>query len=211
MKIIKDTANIVVLGAWNKAILTPEWVKKNIFPEITNLQVNVPAPHIMDQASYQYNTPDLLFNINGQRFEFRTNSSYEKTVKYTRDILRKLIFTPVTSVGINVAFSEIIENIPDSLKKRLVAEDDIENKINAETLISSSLSKSIQIETNHKLNITILNTSNQYIFDFNFDYNVSDIENVLNIFGENNTIIDDKISIVANLLYELYGFGIENN
>ena len=44
MKIIKDTANIVVLGAWNKAILTPEWVKKNIFPEITNLQVNVPAP-----------------------------------------------------------------------------------------------------------------------------------------------------------------------
>ena len=73
------------------------------------------------------------------------------------------------------------------------------------------MSKSIQIETNHKLNITILNTSNQYIFDFNFDYNVSDIENVLNIFGENNTIIDDKISIVANLLYELYGLGIENN
>ena len=122
-----------------------------------------------------------------------------------------LFRSPVTSVGINVAFSEIIENIPDSLKKRLVAEDDIENKINAETLISSSLSKSIQIETNHKLNITILNTSNQYIFDFNFDYNVSDIENVLNIFGENNTIIDDKISIVANLLYELYGLGIENN
>ena len=49
------------------------------------------------------------------------------------------------------------------------------------------------------------------MIDFNFDYNVSDIENVLNIFGENNTIIDDKISIVANLLYELYGLGIENN
>lgn len=209
MKIIKDTANIVVLGAWNKAILTPEWVKKNIFPEITNLQVNVPAPHIMDQASYQYNTPDLLFNINGQRFEFRTNSSYEKNVKYTRDILRKFIFTPVSSVGINIVFSEIIENIPDTLQKRLVAENDIENIINAETLISSSLSKSIQIESNQKLNITILNTHNQYIFDFNFDYTVSDIENVLTIFGDNDNIIDDKIAAAADLLDKLYGLVLE--
>ena len=210
MKIIKDTANIVVIGAWNKAILTPEWVNKNIFTDITNIDFRVPVPNMIEQLSYQYVTPDLSFNINGQRFEFRSNgNNYEKTVKYTRDILRKLIFTPVTTLGINIGFTETIDKIHNDLKKRLCAENDLEQAIGGETLLSTSLRKEIQISQGERLNITIFSTREQYIFDFNFDYDITDIEQIFNIFGDGNTIIEDKLSIAKSLLENLYNLELE--
>lgn len=60
------------------------------------------------------------------------------------------------------------------------------------------------------LNVTIIYEREHCIFDFNFDYKISDIENILAIFGEENTIIEEKFSIAKGILEQLYNLELEN-
>ncbi|MDE5611711.1 MAG: hypothetical protein K2I90_06805, partial [Odoribacter sp.] len=70
MKKKPDCCPIVVVGAWNRAIFSPEWVQKYIFAPNEKFEIKIPQPHLID-ASFQFVTPEFAFNIIGERLEFR--------------------------------------------------------------------------------------------------------------------------------------------
>ena len=195
---------IVVVGAWNRAIFTPEWVKKYILTKYDKFQIRVPETRIYD-SSLQFVTPDFAINIIGERLEFRMVNNAEHAIECLRNILRILPHTPITSMGINTTYSEDISQIPDSLKKELNLKDDF----NGLEIISIGTTITLKISEQSFLNISISKKNNTVTFDFNYDFKIEESKNIFEIIGEDDTIILKKEKESIELLTNEYGLRIE--
>lgn len=96
--------NVVILGAWNQAILTPDWVSKNMFvtPEGTAVEVQVAldrvAPIRIKHGAVTVSPgPDRLVASCGTSDE----PSLEEAANVLRRALSELPRTPVLAAGVN--------------------------------------------------------------------------------------------------------------
>ena len=126
--IVMGTNTLVVLGAWNIAIFTPEWVKNNILLENQEARVLVP---MNIGCSLRFETEYYSFFIEGERLSFTINkeeeSSYIFAIQTLRNIIQKLPHTPVRALGTNFVFKkdtkfDVLENLDDSDKLKSVVE-----------------------------------------------------------------------------------------
>ena len=112
-KITKGVANIVVVGIWNKAILTPEWVKENLLNEYVSFEVAYPVNGL---GSLKFTTPDFSFLVVDGRLQFeleRYDSDSMKALSRTaRKIFRLLGHTPISAMGVNFMYRDSGADIP---------------------------------------------------------------------------------------------------
>ncbi|WP_059026744.1 hypothetical protein [Gabonibacter massiliensis] len=198
-----DTCPIVIVGAWNKAIFTPEWIQKYIIMHDA-FEVRIPQPHLVN-ASLQFVTPDFAINILGERLEFRITGNPEKAVECLRNILRILPHTPIVSMGINTAYIEDSAKIPQELTNKLNLNEDLKNL----EVISSAMIIALKVNEQSFLNIRIIKEGNDITFDFNYDFRIKEAQNIFDIIGEDDTIINKKEEEAKELLEQLYNLKIE--
>lgn len=196
--------NLVVVGLWNKAIFSIDWMKKNVYeisPEI-NIKVEVPIGNF--DSSLKYNFEKFSMAIVGNRMEFIANENspeaYEQIIDRSRVIFRLLSHTPVTDFGINHRFQyDNSEFNFDNLFK--FDGDERLSSITGGTIIKN-MQKSIRINQSETINVFINDEIKE--IGFNFNFNISSIVEIFSIIKENNSFISEKKDQALSILEEVY-------
>jgi hypothetical protein len=140
--------NVVVVGRWNLAILTPAGIRKYMFgglPEATQLRIAVPldgiSPYMIEDPNNEITvipSADRIV-IKLQKEDYRMlRSAMQAGVK----VLSSLPETPVSAAGFNIRF--IVDEIPLELID--VANSTIDQKLatlNYYNIVSRTISRSI--------------------------------------------------------------------
>lgn len=195
---------IVIVGAWNIAIFTPEWIQKNVLREEDFPEFKIEYPLNVHQ-SLRYVTNDFAFCIAENKLLFSLLTDNKKAEKELISVInaicQKLPHTPVSALGINFWFEtdkdiEVLNGLSDT--SRLVgALGNTQQSIN----VIRSFKKS-DIET---LNFKITKGElNKPIYDFNYDYKVSKIEEITDIINNEEDIIEIKKEEAQSILREVY-------
>ena len=152
------------MGAWNVAILNPQWVAKNIFE--TKEGTHIPTEiSIGTTANFRYQIENLYFLPAPDKLIINPVKEDDKTIKHIDkaclDLFELLPHTPITAIGNNYAYKleenenfsldinfetsnlketyEIIETVPStssSLKHSLTLNDDSDVILNLSYKIS---------------------------------------------------------------------------
>ncbi len=195
---------IVIVGAWNIAIFTPEWIKNNVLRDDDFPEFKIEYPLNVLQ-SLRYTTSDFAFCIadNKLLFSLLTDSTKaeKELISVINAICQKLPHTPVSALGINFCFEtdkeiEAIKGLSDTIEL-VKALGNIQQSIN----VIRSFKKN-EVET---LNFKIVkNETNKPIYDFNYNYKVSKIEQITDIINDDENIIGIKKKDAQSLLKAVY-------
>lgn len=117
MKPIVDGWSIVLAGAWNRRIFSPNWLKENKITEQEQIGIAVPInnPTLPIRVDFD----DIYMHISDDRLIFSpkecTNDNITKIHSAAKKILETLPHTPLIATGINFQFQEDI--CPEKMKK----------------------------------------------------------------------------------------------
>jgi hypothetical protein len=99
--------NVIVAGAWNRAIFTPEWIARNIFSVEKDVAINIDVP-LNFLAPYRVRHNEIAVLVSSINLEIATDScSYElldKAREYARRAIEELPKTPISAVGFNFRY-----------------------------------------------------------------------------------------------------------
>lgn len=205
MKEKENIAHFVIVGAWNKYILTQEWVANNLLVGEQSMQMQIP---INMDASLKFITKDLSISIINDRFELsiinRTEPIFRKATNIIRAIVRLLPHTPVHSFGINSIFYCSIEEAGDSVQFN---GSDIELlAAMGMPLQSQSVTRCLKMSDSNFLNLIIHRDENvkEVVFDFNYKYVIKSLPEVASILGDDDNILSEKRKQMENILNNVY-------
>lgn len=179
MKPKENSWSIVVAGAWNRMIFTPDWVGKKIFG-VDHMETLVP---LMPRAPTVYQVPNMQLAIEDGKLAIRPRQ-YEVSVLEQAEatvitVLELLPHTPVSGVGVNLAFVE--ENPTPDLLTMFNLKDDAgftDTWQIAAKEIRRQLAKGVDDEI---LNLTLSYTSERAVeFDGNFHCAAADATSAAN-------------------------------
>lgn len=199
-QLITDTDTLVILGAWNHAIFSQDWVMRNLLSDEQNVRIEYPVNMI---GSLKYTTDNLSFFIIGERLVLRAlnenEQTYQSVVMLARQILRLLSHTPISAMGINFVFKTTIELNLFDLKDTKPLVSLIGHEINTQELI-----RSFDLGNSQMLNLKIRNENSTLMFDFNYNYSVLTPLDIINIFGDTDDLILKKRNSTKDILMQLY-------
>ena len=199
MKIREESFTIVIAGNWNKYILTPEWVSKNLF-DAAELKVEIPIsmnlpPRFADKEIrfIPSNNSVILVPL------ILTDDVLNKAEVMAVKLIEKLPYTPIGAFGINFGF---IEDNPEAPLCALFNTSDQEPLSTFGCDIKSCIiSRKLEFE-GKTINLTITNDESSNIsFDFNFHYEIANSEDAIRLLG--NEFLADKAHAL-NIMRTVY-------
>lgn len=104
--LLPEESNFVVIGAWNPAIIQPQWLKKE-FPSLIpdKFSIRMAAGPI---SGFQMVFEKISLDSNGGRLLFTPTKIDEETLSYIADLSNgiqdKLQHTPIGAAGCNFVF-----------------------------------------------------------------------------------------------------------
>lgn len=200
MKIRDESLTIVIAGNWNKYILTPEWVSKNLF-DAAELKVEIPIsmnlpPRFADKEIrfIPSNNSVILVPL------ILTDEVLNKVEAMAVKLIEKLPYTPIGAFGINFGF---IEDNPEASLCALFNTSDQEPLSTFGCDIKSCIiSRKLEFE-GKTINLTITNDEASNIsFDFNFHYEIANSEDAIKLLG--TEFLTDKAHAL-NIMKTVYG------
>lgn len=187
---------LVVLGAWNKHIFSEKWIQENILEKEWQYSVLYPMNTI---GSLKFSLKNIDFFIMGERLVFQIKNTdettYQEIVKIARKIFQKLIHTPVSAIGINFLLksTHIESQLPDNEKLIQTIGKDI---------TTSEITRSFALSSQETLNLKIEFQSECSMLNFNFNYQIASIQDILNIFGDSDDMIVKKLTFAKTICDE---------
>jgi hypothetical protein len=209
MKIIDGSWSVVIVGKWNRYILTPQWVGKNIFNQ-ENIEVQFPINQ--PELAPRYKSPtNIIFLPAIHKCQFIAQEPYDDTMlsnisQYIRKLASMLEHTPVTALGINFGFEEESHNFQQIDMFNLTESDRyIDMGLHA-TL--TGINRMFTVD-NHPLNLNVEfnQERNKVIFEFNFHYNITIPAQICELVTP-NLIIDNKKKALS-ILHDIYELQLE--
>lgn len=198
-ELVIDTDTLVIIGAWNRAIFSQDWVMKNLLSDAKNVKIEYPINGI---GSLRFSTEDISFFIFGERLIFKALNSKEQTyrtiISIARQLLRLLSHTPISALGINFVYKTDSLNIFNSFDDTKKLVDFIGREIN-----SQELTRSFSLDEVLTLNLKMQSNDKQSIIDFNYNYAVNTPLDAINVFGDSDDIIIEKSQFSNNILSNL--------
>lgn len=198
-ELVIDTDTLVIIGAWNRAIFSQDWVMKNLLSDAKNVKIEYPINGI---GSLRFSTEDISFFIFGERLIFKALNSKEQTyrtiISVARQLLRLLSHTPISALGINFVYKTDSLNIFNSFDDTKKLVDFIGREIN-----SQELTRSFSLDEVLTLNLKMQSSDKQSIIDFNYNYTVNTPLDAINVFGDSDDIIIEKSQFSNNILSNL--------
>ena len=155
MRFVADNWTVVVVGAWNRAILTPEGISRRLFglTEGSPIQVEVPIDGI---APYRVKHDHLIVLADSTKITIGMEECCLTNLKKAMDIgvkaLLNLPETPVYASGINVRFKS--EGFPAELSQLLMTKLDNSISDAGYTIAIRKVSRSLILDSGH-LNLYI--------------------------------------------------------
>lgn len=207
MKEKENISHFVILGSWNKYILTQDWVKNYLLPDEESIQIQIPVN--MD-ASLKFVTKDLTVSIVKDRFELSVIKKSEPVIRkataIVRAVVRLLPHTPVLSFGVNSTFSC---SATEASGKIDFNNSDIELlTAKGMPLQMQSILRCVKVSDNCFLNLTLQRDENtqEVTLDFNFNYNIKSMIEVSSILGDDDDILLRKRKDMISILKDVYNF-----
>lgn len=201
------SSSIVIVGKWNPFILSPVWVGQNIFHE--------------DEIKLEFTVGPLNFTKligskgeiipSSSRVRLIANDSTEENFDYIEILAKRLIetlpHTPISAVGFNFS---AIENVPTENLKNLFNFSDDDRYAEYFSISERQIIRKLSA-TNYVITVTLVKKSdNQSVnFDFNFHYNISEINEIRNIFT--GTKMKEHYNIVNGILTDKYGLIVSDD
>ena len=195
MKLDLYRCPVVVVGAWNRAIFSPEWVQKRLFSEGERLQAEIGfLPPLL-----QYSTDLVALSIDGPQLRVvplkASNDAFEEAERVALAVLEKLGETPLAGMGVNFGFDV---SAPTEMLRQLLEHADRAalQHLGAE-LISSSLTRTFSLE-GRTLNLIITKNDGPWRLDFNHHTALSTAEEARE---RMRRLGDCKIEVCAGRLF----------
>lgn len=200
-EILNNINHIVVVGAWNMAILTEDWVKENILNDVDNYTIEYP---VAGSGSLKYSTDDFSFYIVLGRLYFNVKRDADiaakRTIEYARRLFRLLVHTPINAMGINFVFEE---EGRCEVFNGLVDTRDLTAAI-AKSINNTEITRHFVINECESLNFKITQTDNNTEYNFNFDFKVKTPVDIVNIFGDEDNILIKKKEEAIDIINKVY-------
>jgi hypothetical protein len=161
-------SNYVVIGAWNPAIIQPEWLRKE-FPEIVpeSIGIEIIGPSI----TVRYDIGNIFLEPSSGRLIFSTKEVNEKTLssisELSNGIADRLQYTPISAAGCNFCFS--LESNERFYQDELDNNKQILDLFGGVAIVSRSIQHTYSLD-NHDINIFYDYKGNERELRFNFDY-----------------------------------------
>ncbi len=166
---------VVVAGAWNRMIFTPEWVGKKVF-QVDIVDALVP---LMPGLPTRYQIPNMELAVQETKLVGRPRqyeiTVLEQTEKSVLTILNLLPHTPIRGVGVNFAFVE--EHPGPELLTHFNLKGDAAITNSWEISAKQIKRKLVTRDDDMILNLTVSYTSNATVeFNGHFHCDVTDAE-----------------------------------
>jgi hypothetical protein len=200
-EIFNNINHIVVVGAWNMAILTEDWVKNNILNDVDKYTIEYP---VAGSGSLKYSTEDFSFYIVLGRLYFNvirdTDTAAKRTIEYARRLFRLLVHTPINAMGINFVFEDegrcaVFDGLGDTA--------DLTSAV-AKSINKTEITRHFEINERENLNFKITQTDNITEYNFNFDYKVNTPLDIVNVFGDEDDILIKKKEEALGIISKVY-------
>ena len=121
MQLQSEKTSLVLAGAWNPAILTPQWIARNAlgFAPDREFQIGMQLPILDFGQAPRITFEDLAVTATPAIFTLFLDPNkpeqIQKSIEVARTIVRLLPHTPISGVGLNfVYFSNQVGNLIES-------------------------------------------------------------------------------------------------
>ena len=181
MKLDKPFTALVILGGWNRNIITPNWIQRYLLPdEQEELTVEIPAQLFegIDAESFspRISSKEVTILLQGNKLNFTPVKNEDKNFDRIQELALQLAdyvpHTPVTGYGVNFFFTDdhISEHLID-----LIHPGDLEEieKFGA-SLTSEQYTRHLKLNE-RVLNFTIGLEDDEVAFSFNFHFDISNL------------------------------------
>jgi len=203
MKVKTDSTNLVIAGKWNKYILTPDWLAKNIFGQS---EISVEFSFTLDLPP-RFTSDNIRIVASEDRVIFTALGYSDGILKKIEDMAYKLVdilpFTPIAAFGTNFAYIE--EGAGTNLLDIFELTDNDTLSDYDVTIEKYSIRRQLLI-AEQKLNFDILQEGEKVVFGFNFHYEAPSIdvikEKIQGRFVENKKIAEGLLNNVYELELE---------
>lgn len=172
MKVQLENWSLVLVGAWNTAILTPDWLTKQV--DATGpVQIELPIGNPMMPLRYTLSGVHLV--PMRDRVVLMPSSNEDAVLTglemFARKILAALAHTPVSAVGINFEF---IENTPSDDLKSLFETADRDRIAAADFVVSATeIKRQLRLGSDGVVNFSLTrHESSDVVVGFNFHRDV---------------------------------------
>lgn len=206
MKIVASGWNVVVVGAWNIAILNPEWLGKFLFKD-SKVQVQIPLGGQVISLM-RVTSAGVRVTVAPDRVIFSPvtidDGSLKKVEQCAVDLLNQLPHTPLGGIGINFEFAET--DLPEALIEHF-SDPDLE-KIARLGFVSEGLSQTrhLMFDEGQSVNLKTKLTGSRLTLDFNFHRDVKTVDDAKQAVGGRILSYRDR---ALRLLTDLFGLEIE--
>lgn len=203
MVVKQDSWTVVILGKWNKYILSPEWSAGNIF-NLEKLRVefgisvDLPPRYIGSDVRMTPSEDTVIFTALEH-----TDEALAKIEEYASSLFEKLPYTPIGAFGINFGFVEKAGS--GSLSSIFDLTDDTKLVESGCSIKQKSISRQLNF-SEKTLNLTIAQLNSEIAFEFNFHYDVKNCQEARAKL--NKQIIENKV-FALRLLKDAYDLNLE--
>ena len=192
-----EECNLVMIGAWNPAIITPDWLKQQ-FPEIITGSEYETAYVAAPYAAIRYGIEGIFVDPSNGRLRLSPQkadrSRLELIPKLALAIYTRLLHTPIAAMGFNFAYRTstgerfaALQFVREYDQKRFYQELGLDRMTHAQI-------KHSFISSKYQLNLRYDANEEPDKLSFNFHYSVSDprrIKEALEAFNENLVVSEN--------------------
>jgi hypothetical protein len=204
MKAIPQGWTIVLVGYWNRMLLTPDWVATNLFEQDT---IDVAFP-VMPLNPLMFTAGKVRFTPADERatisLEVVEDDAWGKAEHIALSLLAKLPHTPVRAFGVNLRFSE---SVPDPAQLSLFNFVDLPALTDFGCEVQSALvQRTLKVRDDLVLNLKITHGQSGLDYDFNFHFEVKNADEArVNLKGK--TAKCKEVALV--LMKDAYGLTLD--
>lgn len=200
---INDIKHLVTVGAWNTAIFLPEWMNRFVLTDYTNINVEVP---VAVNSSLRYTTEDFVFAIVNSRLEIIIKNKPHNAISCLRNILQKLIHTPIVAFGINFKFTANKVEMNEDLWKSFFVESPLLKLNDNFEPVENSTTAVFRISENKKLRLNVIKNQDESVsFDFNYEYQVKSAQDLIDVLGPDDNLFNNLHEQTVSLLNANFG------
>lgn len=164
---------VVVLGAFNPDILSPQWVKKHVFPESTERPASQYRLSSSGVGAFIHKIGDVFWEPTRQHVRFI--GAPNTTGKFAQRVLMTLSHTPVSAAGINFTRSITSDRKQFGPFRLDAPPRDVAKLIPDGTLMRHSMTLQVNVADGVQLNLKMdrAEGSETIGLDFNFHLDAS--------------------------------------